>query len=250
MIEGIRSIENENVKGKTVLLRVDVNSAVKNGKLLKSPKLASHAKTVKWLSDQGAKVVVLSHQGREGREDFIDLFKHREVLERLTDVHVRFFKWSQDYISAIKKMKEGDVIILDNTRFLKFESESKPAKEHMKEKIIADLAANADIFVLDALSVAHRAHATVIGFTATLPSFAGPVLMKELEALKKIESLKDNSVMILGGLKPEDSLKAMDKMLSDRRVSRVLLGGNNRERQEPRRKGRVHERAQAHGFCP
>lgn len=225
MIDGIHPIENEKVKGKTILLRADLNSTVKNGRLLKSPKLAAHARTIRYLTSEGAKVIVLSHQGRKGRDDFIDLTNHRETLQRLTDLEVKFFKWNQDYIPAIKKMKEGEAILLDNTRFLDFETEKKSAEEHAKEVKIKELADNADIFVLDALSVAHRAHATVIGFTALLPSFAGPVLVKELEALKKVESIKDNGLLVLGGLKPEESLKVMEKMLTEKRVKRVLLGG-------------------------
>jgi phosphoglycerate kinase len=241
VIDGIRSVEEADVKGKTVLVRVDLNSAVKtsmefaepvekepkfkHNRLLKSPKLAAHARTVSWLASNGAKTVVLSHQGREGRADFIDLSHHCTILQRLTDIDVKFFKWNEDYISAIKKMKDGDVILLDNTRFLPCESKEKPAAEHAKEKTIKDLASVAQIFVLDALSVAHRPHATVVGFTALLPSYAGPVLMGELEALKKVESVKDNTLLVLGGLKPEDSLKVMEKMLAEKRVSHVLLGG-------------------------
>jgi len=240
MINSIRSIEDEKVKGKTILLRVDLNSSVKtsqelvsasdkpkyrHGRLLKSPKLAAHARTIRYLASEGARVVVLSHQGRKGRDDFIDLSSHQRTLERLTDLEVRFFKWDDDYLSAIKKMKEGEVVLLDNTRFLEFEAENRKPEEHAKEPVIRDLAGVADLFVLDALSVAHRSHATVVGFTVLLPSFAGPVLVSELEALRKIEAVKDNGLLILGGMKPEDSLRVMERMLSEKRVSRVLLGG-------------------------
>jgi len=241
MIGNIKSIEGEKVKGKTIILRVDINSTVKtsqeideesetspkykHSRLLKSPKLAAHAKTIRFLAGDGAKVIVLSHQGRKGREDFIDLNSHQKTLERLTDQKVKFFKWDEDYISAIKEMKNGEIILLNNTRFLEFEEEKKSAEEHAKTKEIKELAEVADFFVLDALSVAHRSHATVVGFTPLLPSFAGPVLMDELEALKRIESIKDNALLILGGFKPEDSLKVMDKMLCERRVKQVLVGG-------------------------
>jgi len=241
MIDHIKSIETEEVKGKTILLRVDINSAVKtsqdfgdedsddikfkHGRLLKSPKLAAHAKTIRFLAGDGAKVVVLSHQGRKGREDFISLKAHKKTLERLTDLKVKFFPWKNGYLEAIKKMKNGEVILLDNTRFLEFETEEKPAAEHAKTREIKKLAELADMFVLDALSVAHRAHASVVGFTALLPSFAGPVLVDELEALSKIENIKDNALLVLGGMKPEDSLKTMDKMLCSRRVKQVLVGG-------------------------
>lgn len=225
MIKGIKSIEKQKVKGKTILLRVDINSSVSNGKLLKSPKLAAHSRTIRKLAGKGAKVIVLSHQGRKGRADFIDLKAHKKVIQNLTDLDVKFFKWNQDYIKAINKMKEGEVILLDNTRFLDFETVQKPAQEHSQEKTIKELAEHSDYFVLDALSIAHRAHATVIGFPAVLESFAGPVLVSELEALEKVQKIKDNGLLILGGLKPEDSLKVMERMLKEKKVKKVLLGG-------------------------
>jgi len=241
MIDNIKSIENEDVKGKTIILRVDINSAVKtsqdiesfdaedvrfaHGRLLKSPKLAAHAKTIRFLVGDGAKVVVLSHQGRKGRDDFIGLESHTKTLENLTDLKVKFYPWKNGYLEEIKKMKNGEVILLDNTRFLDFETEEKTPEEHAKSKEIKELAEIADMFVLDALSVAHRSHASVVGFTALLPSFAGPVLVDELEALNNIENIKDNALLVLGGMKPEDSLKTMDKMLCSRKVKQVLVGG-------------------------
>jgi len=241
MINGVRPIEGEGIKGKTVLLRADLNSAVKtsqeleddsetdskhkHGRLLKSPKLSAHAQTIRFLTGKGARVVVLSHQGRKGRDDFINLESHRDTLENLTDLKVKFFAWNEDYISAIKKMKDCEAVLLDNTRFLEFETKERTPEEHAKEKEIKALAGVSDLFVLDALSVAHRSHATVVGFTALLPSFAGPVLVKELEALKRVDSIKDNGLLILGGLKPVDSIKVMEKMLKERRVKQVLLGG-------------------------
>lgn len=225
LAEDIKSIEDVNVRGKTILLRVDLNSSVKDGKLLHSPKVAEHFRTIKELLDAGAKVVILSHQGREGREDFIDLKQHRDKLQEMLGESIGFYSWNDHYTKAIKELKEGKALILDNTRFLGFEAINKSPEEHAKEPIIKKLAELADYYVLDALSVAHRSHATVVGFIPLLPSFAGPVLMSELRALERVKRMKDNSVLILGGMKPEDSLFVMEKMLKERKVSRVLLGG-------------------------
>jgi len=225
LIEKIKPIEDIEVSGKTILLRVDLNSSVKDGKLLHSPKLAEHFKTIKKLLDANAKVVILSHQGRKGREDFIDLKQHRDKLAEMLGDEIAFYTWSSNYEKAIKELGEGKALMLDNTRFLEFEAENKGPEEHAREPVIKKLASLADYYVLDALSVAHRSHATVVGFIPLLPSYAGPVLMSELHALERVKKIKDNSVLILGGMKPEDSLFVMEKMLKERRVSKVLLGG-------------------------
>ncbi len=223
--ESIKPIADVDVSGKTILLRIDVNSSVKDGKLLHSPKIAEHFKTIKKLLDSGAKLIVLSHQGRKGREDFIDLRQHKEKLQEMLGDEIKFCSWNEDIEQAVKSLGDGKALMLDNTRFLEFEAIDKSPAEHANEPLIKKLASLADYYVLDALSVAHRSHATVVGFIPLLPSFAGPVLMSELRALERIREMKDNSVLILGGMKPEDSLFVMKKMLAERRVSKVLLGG-------------------------
>ncbi len=221
----LKSIKDVEVRGKTVILRVDINSTVKGGKIVKGPKILEHAETIRKLMERGAKVVILSHQGRKGRDDFIDLSSHRKSLSTIIEKEIPLFKWNEDYISAIKKLKEGEAILMENTRFLEFENENLPPEEHAKNPVIKEMAAVGDIFVLDALSVAHRSHATVVGFTPLLPSYAGPVLKNELSAMKKINEVKDSTVLILGGIKPVDSLSVAEKMLESEKVSRVLLGG-------------------------
>ncbi len=218
-------ISDVDVRAKTIIVRVDLNSSVKTGKLLVSPKIIEHTKTLKTLSDNGARLIVLSHQGRKGKADFIDLEGHRYVLEKLLKKEVKFFSWNQKYVEAIKKLKDGEILLMDNTRFLEFETESKTPEEHAKEQVIESIANVSDFFVLDALSVAHRSHATVVGFIPLLKSFVGPALHRELIALEKIAKVKNGTSFILGGGKPEDSLYVMEKMLSMGKAKNVLLGG-------------------------
>ncbi len=225
LLEKFETITSTNVKDKTIVLRVDINSSVQAGKLLISPKIIAHTKTIKHLSDKGAKLVVLSHQGRKGKKDFIDLQEHLKALKKLLKIKINFSKWNQNYSQEIKKLKKGEILLLDNTRFLDSETEKLSPEEHSENKTIKSIASNADFFVLDALSVAHRSHATVVGFIPLLPSFVGPVLENELKALENLEKVKDKTALILGGGKPKDSMHIMQKMLNQNKVSKVLLGG-------------------------
>ncbi|MDO8428008.1 MAG: phosphoglycerate kinase [Candidatus Diapherotrites archaeon] len=223
--EKLPYINGQDLTGKTVLVRVDLNTSVQNGKITLSPRLFEHSNTLEDLSDRNAKVVAVSHQGRKDRDDFVSLEQHAEVLEHLTGKHVQFCSWDDDYISKIKELKNGNILVLDNTRFLDYETQELSAEEHAENPKVKELAKVCDMFVLDTLSVAHRSHALVVGLMPLLPSFIGPVLRKELKALKKIVTADHGSVLILGGAKVEESLEAMKKMLTAEKVDLVLLGG-------------------------
>ena len=225
ILDKITPVKDIDVKGKTVILRVDLNSSVKGGKLLKGPKIAEHFKTIKGLLDREAKLVILSHQGRKGRDDFINLKQHRDCLQDMLGEGIAFYTWDKNFVKGMRKLKEGQAMMLDNTRFLDFEAKDAKPEEHAKQEVIRKLASAADLYVLDALSVAHRSHATVVGFIPLLKSFAGPVLYSELRALNKVSAIKDNTTLVLGGMKPDDSLPVMEKMLEDGKAKKVLLGG-------------------------
>jgi phosphoglycerate kinase len=227
-LKKIKSISDENIKGKTILLRVDFNTTLEFGKVIRSPKIIQHMKTVRILCEQGAKVVVLSHQGRKGEKDFVSLSNHFELLKQFTFDSVKKFEfasWQENYLKKIKELKEGEALLLENTRFLDIETAKIPIEEMAANPIIKGLADTADLFVLDALSVAHRPHATVVAFTKLLPSFAGPYLKEEIDALVKLEEMagKTKTCLVLGGAKPEEPIAIMKKMLSENKVEHVLL---------------------------
>lgn len=218
----MRKVVDHPVRGKVVLVRVDLNSPVENGKIVPGPRIAAHAATIRELSDRGARVVVLSHQGRKGDEDFLCLDQHAKVLhERVgKDVHFVDDVVGEKATRAIKSMKDGDIIVLDNVRHLHCETKH---EEGMGE-IVHHLSPLADYFVLDALSVAHRKHSSVVGFTKKLPSFAGDVLAAEVEAVDRVRHCKDVT-FFFGGSKVDDSFAVMKKWLADGRAKEVLVGG-------------------------
>ncbi|MFH1240690.1 MAG: phosphoglycerate kinase [Candidatus Diapherotrites archaeon] len=221
----MRCIDEVDVKNKTIVLRIDINSPVENGKPILSKKIKQHSKTIKELSEKGAKQVVLSHQGRKGDDTFISLEGHAELMSKLIGKRISFCAWDEDYVSEIKELTAGDILFLDNTRFLDYETKENSPEEHAKTELVKKIAPVADYFVLDALAIAHRSHASVVGFTPVLKSFAGPLLKKEMEALNKTNVCEKPRVLILGGSKTKDSIKLMKNMLKHKEVETVLLGG-------------------------
>lgn len=222
-LNGFKFISKENVKGKTIVLRTDLNSTIVSGNVVLGPKFAQHGEEIKNLAEKGARIIVISHQGRKGRDDFVSLKSHKKLLEEICGKEIEFSDWKEDFSKKIKSLKNGEVLLFENSRFLPYESEEAAPSKHAEHEEIKKIAELSDYFILDALSIAHRAHATVVGFTPLLPSFVGQTLEIELKALKELKP--DHNVLLLGGMKPEDSIKVMRQALQEDRARKILLGG-------------------------
>ncbi len=214
----------ENVDGKTVFLRVDLNSSVHNGKPVIGKRIKAHAETIKYLNKRNCKLVIVSHQGRRGEKNFISLKPYARILSQLVGTEIRFCGWKENYLEKIKGLRNKDILLLENTRFREGETEERKAILHARESYVEKLAQLADVFVQDALSICHRSHASVVGF-CTVPSFIGPVLEKELKALEEVDKCDGRKTLLLGGAKPRDSLKLAESMMEHGRADGVLLGG-------------------------
>jgi phosphoglycerate kinase len=219
------------VKGKVVLVRVDFNSPVdpKTKKVLDDARIRAHgASTVKELAEKGAKVVVLAHQGRKGEPDFIPLKQHAELLAKILNRPVKYVDdvYGSRAKEATKGLRSGEILVLENVRTFPLEtSEGKP-DDLANTELVRSLAPLADLFVLDAFAAAHRAHASIIGFTAVLPSAAGRVMEKELKALSRVlDAPPKPSLFILGGAKADDSLEISKYVLGHKIADHVLTGG-------------------------
>jgi phosphoglycerate kinase len=188
----MRRIADYDVRGKKVLVRADLNCPVKDGVLSGDTRIRAHAETIRNLSDRGARVIVLSHQGRKGRDDFLGLEQHAKALHHAIGRDVIYV---DDVIGgrarkAIESLQDGQVLVLDNVRHLHCET----THPHGEGEIIYHLAPLADFFVLDALSVAHRKHSSVVGFARHMPCFAGEVLAAELDAVDKVRHASGHHV--------------------------------------------------------
>lgn len=195
-----KTISDIKPKGKRILLRVDLNSEIIKGKIIISDRLIAHAKTIKELLRKKAKVVVIAHQSRPGKKDFISLKQHAKLLNKYVKISFVNDILGNKAINKIKKLKQGEALLLENIRFLK--EEFKPSTSN---KIVKTLAPLFDYYINDAFSIAHRRHTSIVSFPKKLPSCIGRVMENEVKNLRKIKNMK-NCLFILGGAKPEDSI--------------------------------------------
>ncbi|HEY6630932.1 MAG TPA: phosphoglycerate kinase [Rhizobiaceae bacterium] len=209
------------VKGKRVLVRVDLNVPVSDGKVTDATRIERVAPTILELSDKGAKVVMLAHFGRPkaGPDPELSL---EPIARAASDIIGRKVTFIPDCVGkmvegAIFAMMPGDIALLENTRFYKGEEKNDPA---FTEK----LAANGDIFVNDAFSAAHRAHCSTEGLANLLPSYAGRTMEAELEALEKgLGNPERPVVAIVGGAKISTKLDLLLNLV--KKVDALVIGG-------------------------
>lgn len=225
----MRTLNNLELRGKRVLIRVDLNSSIINKKVENSLRFIEHSKTIKELIKKRAKIVILAHQGKKGEKDYLEsLEQHSKILSKLIKKKVNYVDdlFGENSINSIKKMREGEVIMLKNTRSWDGEIEKLNPKEHSNSEFVKKLSPYFDIFIQDALSVCHRSHASVVGFPYLLPSYIGRVLEKELNNLKKIDKeIKRPFTLILGGIKLEDYFGILERYTKEKKVDYILTGG-------------------------
>jgi len=216
-----KSLKDYDFKGKRVLVRVDFNVPLEDGEVTDTNRIEAALPTIKYLMEEDSKVILMSHLGRP-KGEVKDEFKMDPVGKELANLLNKKVVKVDDCIGdevkkAVGNMSNGDVLLLENTRFYPGEKENDPA---FAEK----LAENADIFVLDAFGAAHRAHASTVGVTEYLPSAAGFLLMRELNALGKVmENPESPFVAIMGGAKISGKISVIENLLD--KVDYILTGG-------------------------
>ncbi len=227
-----KTIDDFNVKNQTVLVRVDFNSEIDpdTKKVTSDVRIRAHAEsTLKELSEKGAKVVVIAHQGRKGDPDYTTLKTHAEALQNiLPSITVKYVDdvFGDKAKVAIKTLNPGEILVLENVRSWDGETKSGTPEQQAKTPLVQNLAPLADLFVNDAFSVAHRGHVSMVGFTAVLPSAAGRIMQRELSSLSKIVDAPEHPcVYVMGGAKADDSLEISKYVLSNGVADSVLVGG-------------------------
>ena len=217
----MRKVNSEVIKNKKVLLRVDFNVPLKEGQVADGSRIKAHLETISFLRANGAITALVSHLGRpKGKRD--ETYSLRPVaayLKEVLSVDVEFVEdcVGQPVERALCNAKAKDILLLENCRF-------HPEEEKNDEDFAALLAAPFEVFVMDAFSVAHRAHASTQGITKFLPSYAGFLVEKEVSILG---SVRDNPVsplvLILGGSKVTDKIGVIEHMSN--KASTILVGG-------------------------
>ena len=234
---GIRTLDEFDLAGKTVLCRVDINQPVdrKTGTLKSINRITACVPTVRELHERGAKVVLLAHQGSDIEyQNFYTTAPHAEVLSQLLDCEVRFVDdvTGPAAREAIRSLKNGDILLLDNVRFCAEEQtlfEMKLCLSHeqqAKTQVVTKLAPLADLYVCDAFAAAHRDQPSLCGFEQVLPSAMGRLFEQEFCVISGImESPARPCVFVLGGAKVSDAFLMMETVLKSGTADRVLTGG-------------------------
>lgn len=222
-----KNVEDLQVKGRKVLVRVDFNVPMKDGKITNDNRIQAALPTINKLVENGAKIVLCSHLGKpkNGPEDKFSLKAAAERLAELVNTKVVFAKddtvVGENAKKAVAEMKDGEIVVLENTRFRGAE-ETKNGEAFSKE--LADLVDD-DVFVMDAFGSAHRAHASTVGVTKFVKETAvGYLMNKEIEFLgNAVENPVRPFVAILGGAKVADKLNVISNLLE--KCDTLIIGG-------------------------
>ena len=216
----VRTLDGADLKGKRVLVRVDLNVPMENGRVADRTRLERVIPTIQEIADKGGKVVLLSHFGRPKGRDVKQSLK--PIAAALSDVLGRPVAFAEDCIGeaaakAVASMKEGDILLLENTRF-------HAGEEKNDSGFAKALAKLGDVYVNDAFSAAHRAHASTEGLAHLLPAYAGRAMQGELDALAKgLEAPARPLVAVVGGAKVSTKIDLLENLVA--RVDALVIGG-------------------------
>ncbi|WP_278298842.1 phosphoglycerate kinase [Caloramator proteoclasticus] len=219
-----KTVRDIDVRGKKVLVRCDFNVPQdKEGNITDDRRIVAALPTIKYLLENGAKVILMSHLGRP-KEGYEEKYSVKPVAKRLSELLGFEVKLAEDKevvgenaVRLVSEMKEGEVVLLENVRFIK--TETKNDMDFAKK-----LASLADIFVNDAFGTAHRAHSSTAGVAEFLPAVAGFLIEKEIEIMgKALENPERPFVAILGGAKVSDKINVINNLIE--KVDRLIIGG-------------------------
>ncbi|MFA0846447.1 phosphoglycerate kinase [Methanobacterium formicicum] len=230
MAPDFNTIDDLEVEGKTVLVRVDINSPVDplTGLLLDDTRIRLHAETIAELANKGAKTVIIAHQSRPGKKDFTTLEQHAEALSNLLDRPVSYVDdiFGSNAREAIGGLHSGDILLLENVRFYSEEILQREAPQQAETHMVKLLSPLADYFINDAFAAAHRSQPSLVGFAVNLPSAAGRVMERELNALySAVSNVERPCVYVLGGVKVDDSIRVMENALEAGSADYILTTG-------------------------
>lgn len=219
----MESIKNVKVDGKKVIVRVDFNVPIKDGVVVDDTRIKGALKTINYLIDNHAKVILLSHLGRVESEEDKEKYSLEPVakhLSTLVSAPIYFVPITRGDMleKTVANMSDGEILVVENTRYEDYPKKMESSCDESLSKYWADLG---DIFVLDAFGSAHRCHASTYGISKFLPAYSGFLVDEEMEMLGK--AMHEKKTLILGGSKVDDKLGVIDNLVNT--SDAILLGG-------------------------
>ena len=219
----MESIKKCDVGGKKVIVRVDFNVPIEDGKIVDDTRIISSLKTINYLLENGAKIILLSHLGRVKSKEDKEKYSLEIVakhLSSLVNAPVYFVPQTRGDIleKTVESLEDREIVLVENTRFEDYPKSLESSCDETLSKYWASLG---DIYVFDAFATAHRCHASTYGISKYLKSYAGYLVENEVNMLKK--AIYQRKTMILGGSKVEDKIGVIDNLINT--CDKILLGG-------------------------
>lgn len=221
----MKTVEDLNIDGKKIIIRCDFNVPIKDGKIVDDTRIKGALETIKYCLDRDCKVILLSHLGRVKEKSDLkknDLSIVAERLAKLLKQDILFSEETrgEELEDTINSMEEGDVLLIQNTRYEDLEGKKESGNDSELGKYWASLG---DIFINDAFGTAHRAHASNVGIASNIPSGIGFLIENELNALKELDKNLHPYVVVLGGAKVSDKIGVIENLV--KKADKILIGG-------------------------
>ena len=221
----MKTIKDLNIDGKKVIIRCDFNVPIKDGKIVDDTRIKGALETIKYCIDKDCKVILLSHLGRVKEKEDLKKNDLSPVAKRLAELLKQDILFSEetrgeDLEDTINSMEEGEVLLIQNTRYEDLEGKKESGNDPELGKYWASLG---EVFINDAFGTAHRAHASNVGIASNLPSGVGFLIEKELNALKELDKPAHPFVVVLGGAKVSDKIGVIENLV--KKADKILIGG-------------------------
>ena len=217
-----------NFHDKTVFLRADLNSPVKDGRIISDARFRAVLPTIRHLLEDGAKLVIGTHQSKPYKGDYTTTEEHARILSELLGQEVEYVEdiFGRYAREKIKGLEPGEALILENLRFAAEEVKYKPIEECERTFFVRKLAPLIDYVVNDAFAAAHRSQPSLVGFARLKPMIMGFLMEREVEALTRAYGTDERPrVYVLGGAKVDDSLRVAENVLRNGKADLILTGG-------------------------
>ena len=221
----MKTIKDLDLDGKKVIIRCDFNVPIKDGKIVDDTRIVGALETIKYCLDRDCKVILMSHLGRVKEEADLKKNDLSVVASRLAELLKQDVLFSEEtrgeeLEDTINSMEEGDVLLIQNTRYEDLNGKKESGNDEELGKYWASLG---EVFINDAFGTAHRAHASNVGIATHLPSAAGFLIEKEINALKELDDPAHPFVVVLGGAKVSDKIGVIENLV--KKADKILIGG-------------------------